>query len=402
MDSIDSDTLPAIARVLSQSYAPSGDESQRETVENQVANEQELEELFHKLENALGLRDEVTIRVFLKLFDVWIGLYRLDKCDEVFGRLGDNFPHKFNFQLIQTKAFLRWKQGALSEALRLFQRLEGMLEVPSMALCENIAHTYSSLGDLEMARSYFEKCLSLCDDEESRGGVYLGLGILKERLGKTQEGLGDAFHALDTFEKKFSRRGNESSLEAKCCAAISRMYWSLGDLTNTVHYATRAIRVFERTCGDDSPLIGPVLVTLAEASLSISDWSNAKQMFVRALGIEAGKDALDLVGLMHLFHSLRLCMKELDDPPSEYMPILNEALAAVSNARERVRRNGNLGAFIKAVAEIAIYAKAFPAARELLTEAAFLFEAERDVDCSKLAEQSNHLVQLLDSLICGT
>jgi hypothetical protein len=84
------------------------------------------------------------------------------------------------------------------------------------------------------------------------------------------------------------------------------------------------------------------------------------------------------------------------------MPILNEALGAVSNARRKVRRDGNLGAFIKSVAEIAIYAKAFPGARELLTEAASLFEAERDVDCSKLAEESTHLVQLLDALICGT
>ena len=402
MESLDSDTLAVIARVLSQSYAPSGDESLRETVENQADNEQDLEELFHKLDMALGLPDEVTIRVFLKLFDVWIGLYRLDKCDAVLSRYGDDFPSKFNFQFIQAKAFLRWKQGSLSEALRLFQRLEGMLEEPSMALCENIAHTYSSLGDLEMARFYFEKCFSLCHDDQSRGGVYLGLGILKDRMGKTQEGLADVLHAFDIFERNFSRRGNESSLEAKCCAALSRMYSSLGDFTKAVTYATRAIRVFERTCGEDSPLIGPVLVTLAEASLSISDWPNAKRMFVRALGIETRKDALDLIGLMHLFHSLRLCMKELDDPPSEYMPILNEALGAVSNARRKVRRDGNLGAFIKSVAEIAIYAKAFPGARELLTEAASLFEAERDVDCSKLAEESTHLVQLLDALICGT
>ena len=49
---------------------------------------------------------------------------------------------------IQSLAFCRWKQYRFKEALGLFLQQQEIVGA-SAALCENIGHTYSSLGDLQ-------------------------------------------------------------------------------------------------------------------------------------------------------------------------------------------------------------------------------------------------------------
>eukprot|EP00966_Prymnesium_polylepis_P112703 2606780-Prymnesium_polylepis.1 len=79
---------------------------------------------------------------------------------------------------IQSLAFCRWKQYKFKEALELFLEQQKIVGA-SAALCENIGHTYSSLGDLNEAESYFERAIELLKTGSygNKGGIYMGLGL---------------------------------------------------------------------------------------------------------------------------------------------------------------------------------------------------------------------------------
>ncbi|CAE8665969.1 unnamed protein product, partial [Polarella glacialis] len=137
-----------------------------------------------------------TLNTFFALFDNCIQLYRLNKLSDY---LEEVVPvcrkrnDKFTMKAIQALSFVRWKQSRFREALPLFHEMEATLG-KSAALCENIAHTYNSLGDYEKAEDYFRQALRFIEQEAgfnkgNRGGVLLGLGIVRDRLGKHKEAL---------------------------------------------------------------------------------------------------------------------------------------------------------------------------------------------------------------------
>ncbi|CAL1165592.1 unnamed protein product [Cladocopium goreaui] len=54
-----------------------------ELAELQIKEEARLEKLFQEQRQQQGLDDDSTLNTFFQLFDMWIQLYRLNKCMEV-------------------------------------------------------------------------------------------------------------------------------------------------------------------------------------------------------------------------------------------------------------------------------------------------------------------------------
>jgi tetratricopeptide (TPR) repeat protein len=413
------DILSRVAKVLKGSFSPSGDESVHETAETQNENEKYLEELFEDCCKEFGLENAVTIEVFLRLFDVLIGMYRLDRCDQLLkevlpaidrlesksveGTASSSLSSKYKLKGIQCLAFTRWKQGKLSEAMDLFMQMESLLPQPSPALLENMGHTYSSMGNLDKAKEYFEKSIEAGSPNE--GGILLGLGLLSERSGDHERGIQQCLKALEWYENRFSKKGNESSLEAKCCMSIAKLYATTKQTEKAYEYATRAVENFRRTCGNDSPLLASALK--AQGEILANDPLKASQairILQESLSIEASKDAVDMMCMMDLVHALTKLAQRLTDSGEQsrtYMRTFTIASDACNNVRKKLPKDGNMAAFFKFVAELAIYANQLAAAKCLLEEALPLFQEEKSMDCSGLASQCTEILALIDRRIAS-
>ncbi|CAJ1374202.1 unnamed protein product [Effrenium voratum] len=157
---------------------------------------------------------------------------------------------------IQALAFVRWKQSRFREALPLFHEMEQHLG-KSAALCENIAHTYNSLGDFEKAEDYLRQALKFIEQEAgmnkgNRGGVLLGLGIVRDRLGKQKEALPVCLKAYEFYKERAN--GAPASLQAKAGISCAKIYAKLGDQKKAESYIREAVEMYEITCGETSPL----------------------------------------------------------------------------------------------------------------------------------------------------
>ena len=411
--------LARVAVALNKSYAPSGDEAESETAEAQLNNEKSLEDLFKDCKATFGIANAVTIEVFLRLFDVLIGLYRLDRCDALLhevipaidtlesqsanGTASSALSSKYKLKAIQCSAFTKWKQGKLSEAMDLFLQMEDMMKdtAPSPALLENMGHTYSSMGDLEKAKTYFNKAMAA--GSPNKGGLLLGLGLVSERSGDLQGGLKQCLEALEWYESKFTGNNNESSLEAKCALSVAKIYARLKDQSNALKYATRAVENFRRTCGSDSPLLASALKVQGE--ILAGDTAQTKAAIAalqEALTIETQKDAIDMVTMMELIHAVTKVVQKLPENAerrTQFRSIFGIAMRGCESVRSRLSPDGNMAAFLKFTAELGIYADELDSARSLIKEALPLFQAEKSVDCSGIVQQCEQLITLLDQRI---
>ena len=406
--------LERVAQALQSSFSPSGDESVQESAADQTQNEHFLNELYEDCKKEFGLENAVTVEVYLRLFDVLIGLYRLDRCDEILkeilpaidalesravaGSASSSLSSKYKIKGIQSLAFTRWKQGRLKEAMDLFIQMEGMMEEPSPTLLENMAHTYSSMGNLEKAKECFEK--SIQAGSPNKGGILLGLGLLSERRGDTNKGLEQCIEALEWYESRFSNKGNESSLEAKCSMSIAKLYLKENNKEKALEYANRAADNFRRTCGQDSPLLASALKTKGDILASDpTQNSEAIKTLQESFSIEAVKDSLDLISMMDLIHCLTKLSQRLTDSAQQQQAFKESfriATRACESVRKKLNPDGNTAAFFKFVAELAIYANDLPAAKALLAEALPLFRAEKSMDCSGLVSQCSDIITLID------
>jgi tetratricopeptide (TPR) repeat protein len=401
--------------ILSRSYAPSGNGSMQESGQEQLANERHLERVYDECKCQYGVQHNTTLLVFLQLFDVWIGLYRLDKCDAELTllipvvRADVQLTQRFAFKLTQSLAFTRWKQSRFQDAIELFIQLENTLKIEakaaSPALMENMAHTFSALGDYCKAEIYFEQCISL--KSENEGGVLLGLGILKDRLGMPDEGLEKCLAAWNWYRERFSEKGHISSLEAKCSLTISKLYLAKRDFENAYFHADQAVATFVITTGADSPLVASALKVKGDVLWTLSnDREDAQRAFLEAFSIESKKDAIDLMTLIELSQRLKdtVIAAMPSDPNAKpvvvrnkFSPILSLALQSCEQARNKLPADGNLGAYFKIISELAIWANQLDIAESLLVEAVSLFQGEQSMDCSCLIQQCTEIIALLST-----
>ena len=150
----------APAPAASASAAAAVAESSESEDEGMLSDPEETERQEERLERRLGARrarlgldNARTLRSAFRLLDCLIGQYKLNRTEALLDevapvckRLGGDWHVK----AIQSLAFCRWKQYRFGEALALFLEQQQLVG-PSAALCENIGHTYSSLGELERA-----------------------------------------------------------------------------------------------------------------------------------------------------------------------------------------------------------------------------------------------------------
>merc|ERR1712166_631675 len=164
MESLQSD----LERVQPESVPQQGESSDDEKgYESDPEKEVELMKLLEEKiaihEENLGLANEKTLNKIFKLLNLYIQHYKLDVMDELLQKvsvvciaMGEGSVWFIKY--IQMLGFRRWKQYRLREALELFLKQETLVGDNSI-LCENIGHTYSSLGEYEQARESFQKGL---------------------------------------------------------------------------------------------------------------------------------------------------------------------------------------------------------------------------------------------------
>ena len=122
-------------------------------------------------------------------------------------------------------------------------------------------------------------------------------------------------------------------------------------------------------------------------------------MYLEAFQIEAEKDAIDLVALIELSNELIGTVKFLDNGQRHaYKPILDIAVTACDNIglKRAPVGDANTGAFFKLMADIAIFAKDLPRAKEWLLIAVNMMENDKGIDCHELEAQCRQLIDLID------
>lgn len=369
-----------------------------ELVELQLVEETRLEKLFEEQRAEKGLDDEVTLNTFFKLFDMWIQLYRLNKCAEV---LEDVVPicrrrgGQLHVQGVQALAFTLWKQSKFRQAAELFHEIEDLVG-SSSALCENMGHTYSSLGDYEQAATYFRRSLACLDHEEKLGkkvgdkaGILLGLGLIEDRQGNYDK----ALVAVRESQRLFRTRANgkPSSLIAKAGMSIAKILLKLARQEEdaqaraameeeAVQLEFENVQLFEVTCGEDSPLTASALKGLGEALLRRQRLDEALKAFAKSYFLEASKDAFDLLSVMevhNLLFGVHMAMVKMGKPLDrdafrKYLPTVQLALTRV----RAMKQDANAGAYYKVAGELMAFAEDYPAAGALLGEAMELFATE--------------------------
>eukprot|EP01099_Mayorella_cantabrigiensis_P003848 TRINITY_DN288_c0_g1_i3.p1 TRINITY_DN288_c0_g1~~TRINITY_DN288_c0_g1_i3.p1 ORF type:complete len:420 (-),score=95.20 TRINITY_DN288_c0_g1_i3:15-1223(-) len=386
------------AYILMNDFSPSGNLEAVETYESQINNEEQIEKYYYKIKQSKGIQDELVLIVFFKLFDIWIGLYRLHKCDK---ELSEIYPacktrnDQYQIKAIQALAFTRWKQSRFVEAISLFEEMEKLVP-PSASLYENMGHTFNSLGRHEKAEEYFNKALP---STSNRGGVLLGLGLLKDRRGHTKEALPICLEAYEWYKSKFQHLG-DSSLMAKSGMSVSKLYHKLNQLKEAEKYAAEAVEIFVKTCGETSPLVGNARKELGDVYMDMNELDKALHQYEKAYEIEAIKDNVCLVSLMEI-HNAIIKIHLSDEKKKQGLATLQQRFRPYEDVLEKAYQNiktslpqdGNSAVYYKLAAELYCLSGNYQKAVTRFDEAMTLFRNEKSCDCSDLIQECQTLYQ---------
>mmetsp|Transcript_35591 Transcript_35591/g.83186 ORF Transcript_35591/g.83186 Transcript_35591/m.83186 type:complete len:972 (+) Transcript_35591:110-3025(+) len=375
------------------------DDDDPERVEEQLENEKKLEARYKKLKEEKGLDHEETMKTFFALFDNCIQLYRLNKLSDY---LEEVVPacrkrtDKYKLKAIQALAFVRWKQSKFKEALPLFHEMEEILG-KGAALCENIAHTYNSLGNYEKAEEYFRDALKFIEQEHgpnrgNRGGVLLGLGLVRDRLGKHREALPVCKQAYDFYKERAN--GAPASLQAKAGISCAKINAKLGNLSKAEEFIREAVHMYEVTCGETSPLTASAYYELGKCLWAQRKREQAQGALKQAYRLESMKDAWDLVTILEI-HNLLMDthLKEVDNIQrarfADYFPTVEYVIKRV---RSELPQDGNAAVYYKAAAELKAWGGKYAEAQDLFEEAVPLLRAEKSTDCTGLINSCTEMM----------
>lgn len=385
------------------------DDDDPERVEEQEENERKLEARYKKLASEKGLNHEDTLETFFALFDNCIQLYRLNKLSDY---LEDVVPvcrkrdDKYKLKGIQALAFVRWKQSRFRDALPLFHEMEGILG-KSAALCENIAHTYNSLGDYEKAEDYFRQALRFIEQESgmnrgNRGGVLLGLGLVRDRLGKHKEALPVCLKAYEFYKDRAN--GAPASLQAKAGISCAKLHAKLGDLPKAESFIREAVQMYEVTCGETSPLTASAYHELGKCLWAQRKREDARKALQRAYELEAMKDAWDLITILEIHNILMdTHLKETQHiERSRFSDHIKTVDYVVNRVRKELPQDGNAAVYYKAAAELKAWGGRYADAKALFDMAVPLLKAEKSTDCSGLIQGCQDMIAFCDRNLAGT
>lgn len=385
------------------------DDDDPERVEEQERNEKMLEARYAKLKSEKGLNHEDTLQTFFALFDNCIQLYRLNKLSDY---LEDVVPvcrkrdDKYKLKAIQALAFVRWKQSKFKEALPLLLEMEEILG-KGAALCENIAHTYNSLGNYEKAEDYFRQALKFIEQESgpnrgNRGGVLLGLGLVRDRLGKHAEAFTVCQKAYEFYKERAN--GAPASLQAKAGISCGKITCKLGNLPKAEPYFKEAVQMYEVTCGVTSPLTASAYFELGKCQWAQRKRADAHKSLKRAYELESQKDAWDLVTLLEIHNVLMDShLKETQNiERHKFVDYFKTVEYIVHRVKRELPQDGNAAVYYKAAGELKAWGGSYEEAKALFDVAIPLLHAETSTDCSGLIQSCKDMLEFCKRNLAGT
>jgi len=384
------------------------DDDDPERVEEQEENERKLEARYNKLLEEKGLEDESTLQTFFALFDNCIQLYRLNKLYDYLQKVVPacrKRTDKYKLKAIQALAFVLWKQSKFREALPLFHEMEDILG-KGAALCENIAHTYNSLGDYDKAEDYFRQALKFIEQEHglnrgNRGGVLLGLGLVRDRLGKHREALPVIKQAYEFYKERAN--GAPASLQAKAGISCAKLHAKLGELGEAEKYIKEAVHMYEVTCGETSPLTASAYHELGKCLWAQRKREDAQKALARAYELEAMKDAWDLVTLLEIHNMLMdTHLKATSNiNRAKFAEFFKTSDFIANRVRKTLPQDGNAAVYYKAAGELRAWGGRYQEAKDYFNEAIPLFENEKGTDCSSLIQGCRDMLAFCDRNLAG-
>ena len=386
-----------------------------------LAQEERLEERVGLLKRKEGLSSDRTLKHAFKLMDCLIGQYKLNRTDEILSEIESVCESRggdWKIKYIQSKAFVRWKQYKFKEALSLFLQQQEIVG-GSAALCENIGHTYSSLGDLPKAEEYFERAIELLKRGSygNRGGIYMGLGLVRDRLGKTREALPILQQALEHYRNEHTTKDHvqlDSSIIAKAHMSLGKCHEKIGELKEAAEHMTDALAIFRRTVGYESPLTANAMGALGKVRCQLGDQKEGLALLRGALKLEIGKDAFHLETVWELFSKVKdLHMEEAKErqerapkgvaPLQVLKEIYGPYLPLSIATRKRIlpvheeNETGTLAVLYKTIGEVHLLAQDYAGGEEVLNDAVRMFKKVKDFDCKQLVEGCEALLNIAQS-----
>ncbi|CAD7941670.1 unnamed protein product [Amoebophrya sp. A120] len=451
----------------------SGEFNPDDDAENAAKNENDeviLEREFLDLRKAKGLNAPETLDKFFELFDNSIQLYRLNMLakylEEIVPVCRAHPQSKYKLKGIQAYAFVLWKKNQFREALPLFLEMEDMLG-PNGALCENIAHTYNSLGNYEKAEEYFSAALKFCQNDESatsqKGGVLLGLGLVRDRQQKTEQAETIVRQAYEFYRRRSG--GQLNSLQAKAGVALAKILAQLGRdrEAEAEQLLKEASHCYEVTCGAFSPLtcsgyqeLGRLQWRMSASTSSFPDTEGedgisvedvttaaptgasttssssttatptsstkaartssttstkrleARKHLKKAYQIAVRKDCVDILQLMECHNFLMETITHHVDTINrvefrEFTPVVTEGVERLKKD-PAVKQDGNAGVFYKLAGEFLCWcgeADSYTQGKKLLGEALELFRTEKSCDCKKLMRECKDMIEYAERVLSG-
>eukprot|EP00656_Telonema_subtile_P006235 TRINITY_DN12862_c0_g1_i3.p1 TRINITY_DN12862_c0_g1~~TRINITY_DN12862_c0_g1_i3.p1 ORF type:complete len:440 (-),score=94.38 TRINITY_DN12862_c0_g1_i3:133-1452(-) len=380
-----------------------------------------LEAKIERYEASLGMDHEKTLNKIFTLLNLYIQHYKLDIMDKLLEKITDVCSRDktavWYIKYIQMLGFCRWKQYRLKEALALFLEQESLIGDNSI-LCENIGHTYSSMGDYQKARESFLKGLTLLGPDGAPGrqaGFYYGLGLATDRLGSTEEALPMVCKALEGYRKeRVDPQGIpvDSSIHAKVQSSIGHLQEKLGNNEEAMKMYTEAVRVFLKTTGPplESPLTTTAMGSLGKLKLKLGDGEGAQPFLKHSLDGEVAKNAFqvdDTFGLVNLIKELHttpidgksMSLPELNVVFSQYVPVLEKAVERCQPLI-KTAKNGDVAALFKTIGEVLLLAGHVELAISILSQAVMIFKEVTQIDCTGLIEGCNQLITIAVQM-CG-
>jgi len=377
-------------------------------------------EKFNDLKEENGLDHHLTLETAFQLLNSYIRIHKLQPCNDLVEQI---FPlckkrgegKSFHIKVIQSRALIRYKQHQFKESLQdyiEFRKFAG----PSAQLAENMGHVYNTLGNYHDAEKCFKESLHLMElpeanekSQSNKGGVLLGLGIIKDRLNDSESALKYLYEALNFYKKQF--KNMEHSLIAKTLISVAAAHKNNDELEKAEDSYREAIRIFKLT-NFNSPVIPNALLNLARClheSKMPSKADEAKSLLIEAMKLFIRFDYLAIY-MQNIIEILTLAKMWAipplrDDDPNPLRRLHSQYLAYVPliiscrtiMQEQKIAENANAGVFFKISGEILMLAGKYQTASPFLRDAIrLLTKVQKEVegldvsqiiaDCEKILE----------------
>eukprot|EP00931_Biecheleriopsis_adriatica_P004573 TRINITY_DN10621_c0_g1_i1.p1 TRINITY_DN10621_c0_g1~~TRINITY_DN10621_c0_g1_i1.p1 ORF type:complete len:727 (-),score=198.99 TRINITY_DN10621_c0_g1_i1:228-2408(-) len=395
-----------------------GDNKAQESVEDQLEGERVLEPQYLKLLAERGVDDEETLKVFFKLYDEKIQLYRLNDLDAYLQEVVPACRKRkddFRIKGIQALSLLRFKQCRHQECLDLQLELEQLPGCKNAIMSENIAHTYCALGNLQEAERRYRESLLLGQghtdggsarqgrDGPPRGSTLMGLGITYERMGRMGEASATLEQAYNFY--KDIACGRPSSLQAKAGVALARVkYEASKDAKGAEVLLREAILAYEVTCGADSPLLGTALEQLSQLLVMEGRLVEARTSLEQAYRLRVSQDSWNFDEIVPLHCML---MSSHTAPPvdtvdrrefQKYFSIVDKGLTKIHTTSTGCIQKM---IYCKLAAEVRAWGGDYATAKQLLLEVLLITQEVADSVAVRTKSQAEQLLSICERCLSG-